>query len=152
MNRDFSDMLSALSARGADYLLVGAYALAVHGVPRATGDLDLWLDPTLENARKVWQALGDFGAPRLDLRVEDLAVPGVVFQIGVVPCRIDLLTEISGVQFREAWMRRCTTTIDGLIVPVLSLQDLQRNKRASGRPKDLADLALLAAAGLPEPP
>ena len=99
MNRDFVEMLSALSDAGAEYLLVGAHALAAHGRPRATGDLDLWVRATPQNARRVWSALLEFGAPLDGITVEDLSTPDVVFQIGLPPSRIDLLTSISGVEF-----------------------------------------------------
>ena len=92
MNRDFAEMLAALSAAGAEFLIVGAHALAAHGHPRATGDLGLWIRPTAGNALRVWQALVAFGAPLDELRPEDLSTPDVVFQIGVVPARIDILT------------------------------------------------------------
>jgi len=143
MNRDFAEMLSALSDAGAEFLIVGAHALAAHGKPRATGDLDVWVRPTGENAQRVWSALAAFRAPRLGLTQDDLATPGIVFQIGVPPCRIDLLTEISGVAFDEAWERRVVLEIEGQRLPFLSRQDLIANKRAAGRPKDLADLAEL---------
>lgn len=139
MNPDFLDMLSALSAEDAEYLLVGAYALAVHGYPRATGDIDLWVRPTAENAERVWRALERFGAPRLDLTRADLARPDTVFQIGLPPRRIDLMTGIDGVSFDDAWPGRLIRELDGLHVPVISRAALIRNKRAAGRPKDLAD-------------
>ena len=97
LNRDYVEMLAALSAAGAEYLVVGAHALAAHGAPRATGDLDLWVRPTPENARRVWQALEAFGAPLHELTLGDLSRPDVVFQIGLVPQRIDILTSITGV-------------------------------------------------------
>ena len=143
MNRDFVEMLSALSAAGAEHLIVGAHAMAAHGLPRATGDLDIWVRPDEQNARRVWSALQTFRAPLQDLSLADLATPGIVFQIGVVPCRIDLLTEIDGVRFDEAWPRRKPVTIAGVSTQVISREDLIANKRASGRPKDLADLAWL---------
>jgi hypothetical protein len=143
MNPDFRDMLCALNDAGVDYLLVGAYALAVHGLPRATGDLDVWLRPSRENAERSIAALQRFGAPLADLRVDDLMRPGTVFQIGVAPRRIDLMTAIDGVDFASAWQRRMTATLDSLEVPVLSRADFLANKRALGRPKDLADVAWL---------
>lgn len=136
-------MLAALSAAGADYLVVGAHALAAHGVPRATGDLDLWVRPTRENAGRVWRALESFGAPLHELTVEDLCRPDVVFQIGVVPRRIDLLTSITGVSFDEAWENRTAVEIEEIEVPVLGRSELVRNKRAVGRARDLADIAEL---------
>ncbi len=143
-NPDFRDMLSALSAVGADYLLVGAYALAAHGHPRATGDLDIWIRPEPENALKVYRTLAEFGAPLHDLTIDDLVTPGMVFQIGVEPCRIDILTTISGVQFSTAWEQKMAIEIDGLRLYVIGRADLLINKRACGRPKDIADADTLA--------
>jgi hypothetical protein len=139
LNPDFKDMLSALSAAKAEYLVVGAYALAAHGFPRATGDLDVWVRPTKENAQRVWSALAAFGAPTSKLRVDDFSTPDIVYQIGVAPRRIDILTSISGVQFDRAWANRISVEMGGLIIPVLGRNELLANKRASGRPQDLAD-------------
>ncbi len=146
MNPDFRDMLSALSGEGAEYLLVGAYALAAHGLPRATGDMDLWVRPSPENAARVLRAIDRFGAPRQDLEPADLERPGTVFQIGVIPRRIDLMTSIDGIDFAEAWPRRIVHNLSGLAVPVLAREDLIRNKRAVGRPQDIADAARLEGA------
>jgi hypothetical protein len=143
MNRDFVEMLSALSEAGVEYLLVGAHALAAYGIPRATGDIDIWVKPSPENAARVRAALEAFGAPLFDLTTEDLSRPGTVFQIGVPPGRIDLLTGITGVTFEDAWPRRTTVALPGVVVPVIGKADFMANKRATGRPKDLADLALL---------
>jgi len=143
MNRDFAEILSALSAAGAESLVVGAHALAAHGRPRATGDLDIWIRPTAANAEKVWAALVRFGAPLSALRKEDLQTPQTVFQIGVSPVRIDILTSIDGVEFDAAWQRRLALDIEGQTVFLLGKDDLIRNKRAAGRPQDLADVAAL---------
>lgn len=143
LNPDFRDMLSALSEGEAEYLLVGAYALAVHGVPRATGDLDVWVRPTADNARRVRAALARFGAPLADLTAADLTRPGTVFQVGVAPNRIDVLTSIDGVTFEEAWPARRVVRIEGLDVPVLARRHLIQNKKATGRSQDLADVARL---------
>jgi hypothetical protein len=147
MNRDFVEMLSVLSEVGAEFLVVGAHALAAHGAPRATGDLDLWIRPDAANAARVLEALTRFGAPLFDLTASDLITPDTVFQIGLPPSRIDLLTSISGVEFEAAWANRMSVTIGSLEVPVLGLADFVVNKRASGRPKDLADLTLLPNSG-----
>lgn len=119
--------------------------MALHGVPRATGDIDLWIQPTEENATRVWSALGYFGAPlgSLGIRESDLHAPGVVVQMGVPPRRIDLMTDLSGLLFEKAWTGRVVCPIGGLQVPFLGRADLIRNKRATGRPKDLADLHAL---------
>ena len=143
MNRDFAEMLSALSGAGAEFLVVGAHALAAHGVPRATRDLDIWINPTPDNAARVVKALRAFGAALMDLTEEDLTTPGTVFQIGVEPFRIDILTAISGVTFDEAWKNRLPLDIEGVRVLVLGRQDFIANKRATGRTKDLADIESL---------
>lgn len=150
MERDFVEMLSALDAAGAEYLVVGAHALAAHGVPRATGDLDVRVRATPENARRVLAALREFGAPLFDLTADDLSRPGTVFQIGVAPVRIDLLTSISGVGFEEAWAGRVEVPIEGVNVGVLGRKELVLNKRATGRPKDLLDAESLAPASAEE--
>ena len=146
MNRDFVEMLSALCAAQARFLIVGAHALAEHGVPRATGDLDIWIQATPENAARVFQALTSFGAALLDLTVEDLSKPQTVFQIGLPPSRIDILSSISGVAFDDAWARRLDITIGDLRVGVLGRSDFIANKQATGRPKDLLDIELLPPA------
>lgn len=143
MNRDFAEMLSAFSEAGAEFLVIGAHALAAHGIVRATGDLDIWVRPTRENAERVMRALMVFGAPLMDLTIDDLLKADTVFQIGVEPSRVDVLSGISGVGFDEAWSRRIVLDIEGVTVPVLSRADFVTNKRASGRPKDLLDLELL---------
>jgi hypothetical protein len=143
MNPDFADILSALSAAGVDFLIVGAHALAAHGVPRATGDLDIWIRPTPDNAARTLRALAAFGAPLSDLSIEDLTKPDTVFQMGVPPSRIDILSGITGVDFADAWDRRVTVQLAAGEVAVLSREDFIANKTAVGRPKDLADMALL---------
>ncbi|HVS31841.1 MAG TPA: hypothetical protein VMS98_10325 [Thermoanaerobaculia bacterium] len=139
MNRDFVEILAALSAAGAEFLVVGAHALAAHKRPRATGDLDIWVRPTSENAKRVWNALVEFGAPLHDLTVEDLATADVVFQMGLPPYRVDILTSISGVTFDEAWPNRIVNEFQGQPYGVIGLRDLIRNKRAAGRPQDVVD-------------
>jgi len=145
LNKDFRDILALLIAEEASFLIVGAHALAVHGYLRATGDLDLWVRPDPDNAQRVWRALLRFGAPvdALNLSQADLEKPGIVFQVGLPPRRIDVLTEISGVEFAEAWATRVMQVVDDLEVPFLGREALMRNKRESGRDKDLADLQAL---------
>ena len=143
MNRDFAEMLSALSAAGAKFLIVGAHALAAHGAPRATGDLDIWIQATKDNAVRVLAALRTFGAPLFDLTESDLCAPDTVFQIGLPPSRIDILTGISGVVFDDAWDRRMDVEVGDLRVATIGRSDFIANKKASGRPKDLLDLELL---------
>jgi hypothetical protein len=136
-------MLSALNDSGAEYLVIGAHAMAIYGPARATGDFDIWIRPTKENAEKVWDALERFGAPRRKLTIADLCTPGNVYQIGVAPNRIDFLTAIDGVGFDEAWQNRKQTEINEISVSVIGRDELLKNKRVVGRPKDLADVAWL---------
>jgi len=143
LNPDFRDILSELNAAGAEYLVVGAYAMSAHGYSRSTGDIDLWVRPTPKNAARVLAALRSFGAPLLDLTVADLHTPDVVFQIGLAPNRVDLLTTISGVDFEQAWSNRTIIVLEGIACPVLGLSDLIANKKATGRTKDALDAARL---------
>ena len=145
VNQDFLDVLSALLRAGARFLVVGAHAMAAHGVPRATGDLDVWVDLTPDNADRVWQALLEFGAPLAALSVSkrDLEIPGQVIQIGLPPQRIDILTGVTGVDFETAWMERIVHQIETLELPFIGREALLRNKRATGRAKDLADVEIL---------
>jgi Nucleotidyl transferase of unknown function (DUF2204) len=143
LNQDFSDILSSLNAEQAEFLVVGAYALAAHGFPRATGDIDIWIRRSPENAQKVLRALARFGAPVADLSEADLCSPDLVFQMGVEPGRIDLLTKISGVEFDAAWMRKVKVSLANIELFVLSRSDLLTNKLAAGRDKDLGDIAWL---------
>lgn len=137
---DFRDMLSALNDAHVEYLVVGAFALASHGYPRATGDLDCWIRATPENADRVVTALTAFGAPP-HIAVRDAFLnPELVVQIGVEPVRIDLLASISGVDFDDAYRSRLIATVDGLELPIISLQHLIQNKRATGRKRDLVDI------------
>jgi hypothetical protein len=143
VNRDFRDLLAAFNAHGVEYLVVGAHALAAHGHVRATKDLDVWVRTDAANARRVLEALRSFGAPLHDLTEADLSTPGVVFQIGVPPLRIDVLTAIDGVTFEEAWPARMRTHFADVPVTVLSKQHTIQNKRAAGRTQDLADIERL---------
>ncbi len=140
MNPDFAALLRALSEARARFLVVGAYALALHARPRATGDLDLWVEASPENAARVHAALIAFGAPLQDLSVEDLSQPDLVYQIGVVPRRIDLLTSLTGIQFADAWESRVESDLGDVRCAFIGKDALIRNKRAVGRPRDLADL------------
>jgi hypothetical protein len=142
-NPDFRDLLSALSAEGADFIVVGAHAVMFHTSPRYTKDLDVWVRPTRANAERVHRALGVFGAPMADLTVDDLAVPGTIFQIGIAPNRVDIITSIDAVTFDEAWPRRVPSTYGGVRIALLSIDDLLTNKRAAGRKQDLLDVERL---------
>jgi len=145
VNEDYRDFVEALLATRARFLVVGAHALAVHGVPRATVDLDVWVEATEENARRVWLALAQFGAPLETLQVNesDFTKPELVAQFGLPPNRIDVLTSVSGLDFGEAWESRMESDFGGLRAPFLGRAALIRNKRASGRTKDLADIEAL---------
>ena len=143
LNSDYRDILHALSERRVKFLLVGAYAMAAHGYPRSTMDIDLWVMPDPENAHLVLKALEDFGAPSGDVSPEDLQKEGIVFQIGVAPRRIDILTSVDGLQFEDAFSRSEVAEIDDVPVHILSVSDLITNKRSTGRTKDLADVELL---------
>jgi hypothetical protein len=143
MNPDFVDLLRAFSAAEVKFLIVGAYALAHHGRPRATGDLDVWVDATPANAPRVIHALAAFGAPMTDVAESDFAAPGVVFQIGVPPGRIDILTELTGITFDEAWPGREAGAFGELTVDFIGREAFLRNKRATGRAKDLGDIERL---------
>lgn len=143
LNPDFRDMLSVLCEEGVEFMVVGAYALAAHGYPRSTGDIDIWVNCTEQNAPKVWRAIKRFGAPLIDLTLEDLKTPDIVFQIGVAPRRVDILTSIAGVDFDDAWPSHKVVEMDGQKFPVIGREHLLANKKAAGRPKDQADVAWL---------
>jgi len=143
LNEDYKDMLRALSDEKVKFLLIGAYAMAAHGYPRATMDIDIWVMPSPQNADAVLRALRRFGAPLHNLTREDLQKDGTLFQIGVAPRRIDLITAASGLQFEEVYRRALSVTIEGIKLHVPLIDDLIRNKRASGITKDLADAEAL---------
>ncbi len=142
---DFRDVLTELNKSGAQFLVVGAHALSVYGVPRATVDLDIWIRADAENAGRVYAALAAFGArlEALGVSQADFQTPDVVTQFGLPPLRIDLMTSVSGLRFDDAWPSRIEAEIEGVRVPILDRESFIRNKRASGRKKDLADLELL---------
>lgn len=153
MSDDRTDVLAALADSGARFLVVGAHAMAVHGVPRGTQVLDIWIDPATENVERVWRGLAAFGAPlgELGIRREDLRRSDTVIQLGLPPNRIDLLTGISGVpDFETAWAERVEHAFGGGRVPFIGRPTLLRNKRESGRRKDLVDLEALGER-LPSP-
>ncbi len=143
LTSDFSELLQSFNAAKVRYLVVGAYAVAYHSDPRFTQDFDVWVEPTAENAARVWRALEEFGAPLEGVSRADFARQEMVFQMGVEPNRIDIIMGIDGVAFPTAWRSRVSTTFGGIPVHVLSKSDLMRNKRASGRPQDLLDLQRL---------
>ena len=143
LNEDYRDMLHALADEKVRFLLVGAYAMAAYGYPRATMDIDIWVSQSSENADAVLRALRRFGAPLHRLTKNDLQTEDTIFQIGVAPRRIDIMTTVSGLEFDEAFSRSTAVDIEGIEVHIPSVADLIRNKRASGRTKDLADAEAL---------
>ena len=143
MNPNFKELLLAFNAHDVEYLMVGAHALAAHGHVRATKDLDIWVRPEKANAQRVLQALSDFGAPLMDLSVDDLSRKETIFQIGLPPIRIEVITNIDGVEFGEAWPDRLEMVFAGVPAFVISRHHLITNKKASGRLQDLADVQQL---------
>nr|CAA6829468.1 MAG: Predicted nucleotidyltransferase [uncultured Thiotrichaceae bacterium] len=142
-HKDFSEFIELLNNHKVEYLLVGGYALGIHGYPRYTGDLDIWIKPEPKNAQKVIKVLHEFGFAELDLDESDLTRIGNVIQLGYPPLRIDLLTQPDGVNFADSYAQRMELDYGGLMLHVISLGDFKKNKAASGRPKDLADLQSL---------
>jgi hypothetical protein len=149
LNEDYRDMLHALSDEKVRFILVGAYALAAHGYPRATMDIDIWVMPSPDNAEAVLRALSSFGAPLHNLTKEDLQKEGTIFQIGVAPRRIDIITAASGLQFEHAYQNSVLVNIDGIYVRIPSIDDLIINKKSTGRTKDLADAEALESLKTP---
>ena len=143
LNPDFKDMLSCLNGEQVEYIIVGAYALAAHGHVRATGDIDIWVHNSADNATKIIRALKAFGALTANLSANDFLLPDLILQIGVAPCRIDIITGIHGVTFDEAWQNKLPVTVDGVDLYVLSKSDLLKTKTAAGRDKDQGDIAWL---------
>ena len=143
LNEDYREMLKCLVDEKVKFLVVGAYALAVHGYPRATKDIDFFVWANPENATSLFRALARFGAPLRNLSAAAFASEGAVYQIGTGPHRIDIITRIDGVKFEDAYPRRLTVQREGVELPVISRDDLIANKRASGRAQDLADVERL---------
>jgi len=139
LEKDYRDMIAALLAEGVRFLLVGGYAVSVYGYQRTTNDIDFLVWPNPENAARIIRALAAFGAPMLNISEEDFKKEGTVFQIGVAPIRIDVLTSIAGVNFEKAYRNATIAVVDGIEFPVIPLQDLIRNKKTAGRGKDLVD-------------
>ena len=137
---DFREFVELLNKNDVLYMIVGGYAVGFHGHPRYTGDLDIWLLPTQDNANKIVKAIESFGFGSLGISQEDLSSEGLIIQLGYPPLRIDLLTSIDGVKFEECYPNRKTTVIDGLLINFISYDDLIKNKKASGRHQDLGDI------------
>jgi hypothetical protein len=140
LSRDLKEFLQLLGAHEVRFMLVGAHAVAVHGYPRNTTDVDFWVERSRTNAERIVAALEDFGFGSLGLRLEDLSEGEHVIQLGREPNRIDILTSLTGLEFDACWERRLQTTFEGAQLPVIGLEDLLRNKRLTGRLKDLADV------------
>jgi hypothetical protein len=140
LNQDYKDILSLLLENNVEFLLVGAYALAAHGFPRATADIDIFVRPSIENAKRLVKTLTEFGAPVEKFSNSDFEVPGTILQIGIMPRRIDIITQIDGLSFDEAEKGKCIVDIDKLEVPIISKSNLIINKRATGRDKDKLDV------------
>jgi hypothetical protein len=146
IHQDFEDLLRCLNDAKAKYLIVGAHAVAIYSEPRYTKDLDIWVEPTRENAPKVYEALKRFGAPLKNLHIEDLTKPRMFYQIGVAPVRVDIIMGIKGVDFSQAWPNRKTAHFGKERVHILGIDELVAAKRASARPQDKLDLKKLAKA------
>ncbi len=140
LNQDFKEFIQSLNDNAVRYLLVGGYAVALHGYPRYTKDLDVWVDSTTENAARIIKALQQFGFGSLDLKESDFTTPDQVVQLGCPPNRIDMLTSLSGVEFSECYASRVVEEIDGVPVSFIDLENLKKNKKATGRHQDLADV------------
>jgi predicted nucleotidyltransferase len=138
--KDFREFLQLLNKNNARYLIVGGYAVAYHGHPRSTGDIDIYIECTRKNAEAVKQSLNRFGLGELDISIPDLSTPNQVIQLGYPPLRIDLLTSIDGIEFQKAWANRISVNINDISINFISLNDLLTNKKTSARPRDLADI------------
>ena len=137
---DFREFAACVNAHEVRYLIVGGYAVAFHGHPRYTKDLDVWIERTLENAQRLLRGLGDFGFGSAGLEEDDFLEPEQIIQLGFPPLRIDLLTSLTGVEFEECYKKREALDVEGVHLPFIGLEELRANKRASGRHQDLADL------------
>ncbi|HJZ46189.1 MAG TPA: DUF6036 family nucleotidyltransferase [Roseiflexaceae bacterium] len=138
--QDFSEFLQSLNEQQVRYLLIGGYAVAYHGYPRSTADMDIWIDMEATNAQAVLAAIQAFGFPTQAIDPQTLLQPNNILRLGVAPLRIEVFSSIPGVDFDTCYARRVETTIDGVLIPVINLADLKQNKIASGRPKDMDDL------------
>lgn len=147
LNKDFKEFIALLHSNAVDFLVVGAHALAAHGRPRYTGDLDIWVRPEPDNLALLIKALDAFGFAALGVSADDFMTPQAMVQLGYPPARIDLLTSIDGVTFADCFAHRLDVAIAGTVLPVISIDDLIRNKLATGRAKDLVDVASLRALG-----
>jgi hypothetical protein len=140
LSEDFKEFLRLLNEHRVEYLVVGGYAVGLHGYPRYTGDLDIWVRSTMENGERVVEALHQFGLGSLEVKAEDFTRENSVVQLGYPPVRIDLITSLDGVKFHDCYSRRDSREIDGIGVDIIAFDDLKANKRATGRARDLDDL------------
>ena len=143
LNEDYKEMLQILLNNKVKFLVVGAYAMGIHGYPRATGDLDIWVEASTENSEKIYQSLSEFGAPLSEVTKSTFREQGIVFQIGVAPRRIDIITKIDGVDFKKASSDKQETEVEGIKIPFLSKKNLIKNKESTGREKDKLDAKYL---------
>jgi len=143
LNEDYKEMLQFLLDEKVEFILVGAYALGVHGYPRATGDMDIWVKADENNSKKIYRALARFGAPVNQIDMNDFSKEGVIYQIGLAPRRIDIITKIDGVTYDEADEDKIVVEVEGLRLPVLSMDKLLKNKMATGRERDALDVKFL---------
>ena len=140
LNQDFKEFVQSLNNNRVRYLIIGGYAVAFHGHPRYTKDLDIWIESNQNNAQRLLDALAEFGFGALDLDIADFLEPGQIIQLGYPPNRIDLLTSLKGVDFAACYPARVTLALDDVELNFIDLENLKRNKRAAGRLQDLADI------------
>jgi hypothetical protein len=140
LNQDFNEFIQSLNSNGVRYLVVGGYAVALHGYPRYTKDMDVWIDRSPENTAKLIAALDDFGFGSLGLTAADFLEPGQIIQLGYPPSRIDILTSLQGVEFDTCYEARVSLRVGEVVIDFIDLENLRKNKGAAGRPQDLADL------------
>ena len=144
LNEDYRDMLQILLGNEVRFLVVGAYAMSAYGYPRATGDFDIWVDTSPENSSKIYASLTEFGAPLTDISEQTFTEDGIIFQIGIAPRRIDIITHIDGVRFQDAYEAKKVIEVEGLRIPFLSKEDLIKNKHSTGREIDKLDAEYLS--------
>ena len=143
LNEDYKEMLQILLNNKVKFLVVGAYAMGIHGYPRATGDLDIWVEASTENSENIYQSLSEFGAPLSEVTKSTFCEQRIVFQIGVAPRRIDIITKIDGVDFKKASSDKQEIEVEGIKIPFLSKKNLIKNKESTGREKDKLDAKYL---------
>lgn len=143
LNDDYREILQILIKSRVRFLVIGAYAMAIYGHPRSTGDFDIWVEPSKRNSEKIYQSLKKFGAPVSDMRQDTFCEKGIVFQIGVSPRRVDIITDIDGVDFNKAYKNKKVAKVSGIKLPFISKEDIIKNKESTGRDKDMLDLKYL---------